>query len=87
MKMKFFSILLALIFTSCTTYQFTPVVHNNNFSLKDIDFGKDFKSGEACAELDGISSEGKIVFEGSKSIIDAAKEGGIKHVVLVDFLS
>jgi DNA-binding beta-propeller fold protein YncE len=73
-------ILILLSATSCTrNYKHSPISHQNNISLKDIDFTKDFKTGKACATLDD-----GITFNGTHSIIDAAKNGNIKTVVFVD---
>ena len=75
---KILVIFSILILSSCVEYNYSPVAHSNNFVLSEIDFTEDFKIGKSCAKLKGIK------FDGSRSIIDAAKNGGIKNVVFVD---
>ena len=76
---KILSILgLAMGLTSCYNYSYTPVAHSNNFKLSEIDFTQEFKVGKSCAKLKGVH------FDGSRSIIDAAKNANIKTVVFVD---
>lgn len=78
MKKKLLILAVLLQATSCIEYKYTPVVHNNNFALDEVDFSQEFKTGKSCAKLKGIR------FDGSRSIIDAAKNGGIKQVLFVD---
>lgn len=75
---KILVIFSILTLSSCVEYNYSPVAHRNNFVLSEIDFTEDFKTGKSCAKLKGIR------FDGSRSIIDAAKNGGIKNVVFVD---
>jgi hypothetical protein len=75
---KILVIFSILTLSSCVEYNYSPVAHSNNFVLSEIDFTEDFKIGKSCAKLKGIR------FDGSRSIIDAAKNGGIKNVVFVD---
>ncbi|MBL6785827.1 MAG: hypothetical protein ISQ32_05955 [Rickettsiales bacterium] len=75
---KFFVISVLSFLSSCIEYNYSPVAHSNNFVLSEIDFTEEFKVGKSCAKLKGIK------FDGSRSIIDAAKNGGIKNVVFVD---
>lgn len=75
---------LSLILTSCYNYNYSPIAHSNNFDLSKIDFTEEFKIGRSCAKLKGIKIDGSGLFDGSRSIIDAAKNGGIKNVVFVE---
>lgn len=68
----------AALLSSCINYKHTPISYQSNIELKEVDFSKNFKTGTACATQHGIE------FNGTRSIIDAAKNGGIKTVVFVD---
>ncbi|MBT4922444.1 MAG: hypothetical protein HON23_05465 [Rickettsiales bacterium] len=78
MSKKLLILALTLLATSCVEYKYSPVVHNNNFALDEIDFSQEFKTGKSCAKLKGIR------FDGSRSIIDAAQNADIKTVLFVD---
>lgn len=72
---------LVLLASCSTNYKYSSVSHVNNMQLKDIDFSKEFKTGRACAQ-----EQGPLNYDGTNSIVDAAKSANIKTVVFVDKL-
>ena len=76
--------LLSFALTSCYNYNYSPISHHNNFDLSKIDFSEDFKVGRSCAEYKNMKIDGSGLFDGSRSIIDAAKNADIKTVVFVE---
>jgi hypothetical protein len=76
MKKAIATAVLTLGLTGCSAMNMNTL---NNTDISDVDFSQEFKQGEAC--------ETTILFFGpfgSSSVVDAAKNGGVSKVEVVE---